>query len=550
MSIERKLPEELLANIISSTSPDTLPDLCRTSKTLNRLTTPYLYSDVTLGEEDFADSLALTPFACTIFTAPGIAPLVNSVVVNEWYGWREEEIQADATSEEAEWPKFGNEEAEKVLKRICAKQTISEAGTEELYKKVRYDKNMGAILVLLLASLPNVKRMEFSFGEAAGYSDFVSMLELVTARFRSVDHSPINATGYLASKDLSSSPSATFTTPVDVIVKGTSDKYPSNPDVLAAFFNLPNLRAIYAWRIGDSEMAEHKEGNACSRLKPKSCPVECIEVRFSKLHTDDLKFLLNAAVPGKLKTFNYEIGNCWAWVTLDQPEIIRSLEPHYETLECLGLSHELGFYPYEIESPDDKPFPVSFTPFKALTHLKVAPVFIWGDKGLMEITAAMIPEKREMLWKALPGSLEELWLAQADHSTSSKDGIAFKFVPDCLLPALEFVVQMKLQAFPKLQHLRIEFELRSWKSDWFDALVCLIKAAGAKGIHSTIIVNEWPDIVDDDNDGERRWGWNEDVQWGYCEQNQGEWRKWIVAAEEPDLGQVLRDAKAKLHSRM
>jgi hypothetical protein len=85
------------------------------------------------------------------------------------------------------------------------------------------------------------------------------------------------------------------------MVTGTSDKYPGDPDVLAAFFDLSNLHAIYAWRFGDSEMAAHQPDNACSLLQPRSCPVEYIEVRYSRLQKDDLEFLINATIPGKLK---------------------------------------------------------------------------------------------------------------------------------------------------------------------------------------------------------------------------------------------------------
>jgi hypothetical protein len=545
MSIERMLPEELLANIISSASPNTLPDLARTSKTLNRITTPYLYSNITLGGGDGdQDTFALVPFAYTIFTAPKVPFLVNSIVVNEWYASQEEECE-DATSDKTEWPVPEDQEVEKVLRKVCARYTCSDTETDELYKKVKSGRNEDAILVLLLASLPKVKRLDFSFAEADKYPVFVSVLELVTARFKSEDNLQLNSTEDIASSKPRSDPAIMFAAPVDIMIKGTSDKYPSNPDVLAAFFNLPNLHAIYAWRIGDSEMAEHEEENACSRLKPRSCPVEYIEVRFSKLHKDDLKFLMNATIPGKLKVFNYEIGGVWTWVTLKIPAIMESLEPHHDTLEYLGLSHESDFYPFDLDDPDDESHPVCFTPFKALKYLKVAPVFIWGDEGLEDITKTRRPENLEIFWKALPASLEDLWLTNAEQVTRSKDGAAGKFVPDCLLPALELIVQKKSEAFPNLRRLRIEFELKSWQSDFFETLAFLVKVANADGIQITVILDDWPGspIVEVE---ERNWGWNEDVQWGECFGNQGYRKKWINATEEPDLGQTLRDAKSRV----
>jgi hypothetical protein len=66
--------------------------------------------------------------------------------------------------------------------------------------------------------------------------------------------------------------------------------------------------------------------------------------------------------------------------------------------------------------------------------------------------------------------------------------------------------------------------LNAWKNDWYEALVSLLNAADAIGIHSTIILDRWPDVFDDISD-ERKWGWDEEVKWEDCEHNQVRGRK-------------------------
>jgi hypothetical protein len=544
-SIERKLPEELLANVISLTAKEFMPNLCLASKTLNRLTTPQLYSNITLGDEDNdGETIAVARFAYTIFSSPDYAPLVNSIIINEWYESQETEGE-DVTFNESEWPTSAKQETEMVLRRKCEECVVGKEEAEKLYQKIKSGRNEDAILALLLASLTNIRKLDFSFGEGDEHPEFVAMLEMLTSQRKSAGDPRLPAINGHETKKASSIPLTAFSTPVDIMVKGTSDKYPSHTDVLAVFFNLPNLRAIYAWRFGDSELNTHEEGNASSRLKPRSCPVEYIELRFSKLHTDDLRSLMSATIPGKLKTFNYETGGAWIWVALQHPEIMKTLEPHHDTLESLGLSHESDFYPYEMEDPDDKPYPVSFTSFKALKHLKVAPVFIWGHDFLQNIWKMMSPEKTEMLWKALPEAIEQLWVTEAENYS---DDAAIKLIPDCLLPALELVVEKKPHTFPKLSELRIQLPLMSWDNDWFDTLATLCTTADAKGIQTTVILHQLPTYFDDDGDNdnvERAWGWNEDVQWQEAFANQESPKRWIVAAEEADLGKMLKDLKAK-----
>jgi hypothetical protein len=50
--------------------------------------------------------------------------------------------------------------------------------------------------------------------------------------------------------------------------------------------------------------------------------------------------------------------------------------------------------------------------------------------------------------EALPVTLEDLWLARAKQRVPSSGDATAEFVPDCLLPALELVLQRRNEAFP------------------------------------------------------------------------------------------------------
>jgi hypothetical protein len=133
-----------------------------------------------------------------------------------------------------------------------------------------------------------------------------------------------------------------FSAPLNVLVKGSNDKYPNEAYNFAPFFNLPNLHAIYGWKLGENDNDDPIMFNSpFARLEPRSCAVEYIELRSSKLHRDYLSCILNATIPDKLKTFIYEVGYAWAWSAADHPSIMKILSAHHDRLEELCLSHEI-----------------------------------------------------------------------------------------------------------------------------------------------------------------------------------------------------------------
>jgi hypothetical protein len=525
LSLERQLPEELLDRIVSLVVPRVhLRNICLTSKTFNRLATPYLYSTITVGYGDRVDDKYqtwITSLAYLFFTTPSLAALVENVLVQNKWGQDEDNQDEDNPHpvDKISWPNLGTPGLESMLKQQCAKFSGNKRGADEIYAMIESGTNENAILALLLFSLPNMRRLDINFGWFDEHADFHKLIPLLSKRFELSDDQPH--------------------VPLDVIVKGEDDKYPNHPDQLTTMLHMPRLRAIYGWRMGDYDGGPDLVDGEFARLKPHGHHVKTIELRCSKLHKDNFRLLMDATVPGVLKTFNYEVGYAWAWVSVEHPAIMKGLAPHHNTLENLGLSHE-DFYPYQFDNDSEQPYPCSFVQFKALKRLKVAPVYIWGHEGFNKQHELAKPSTKEILWQALPESLEELWITRALMQElpsnlhpdaqicqpNDPGSDALRFEPACLLPALELVVQHKSDSLPKLSHLRIELPPLEWGDEWFDALSSLCATAIARGVQTTVILYNLGN--QSRTDSERGWGWNEEEDWGVCCHNQEDPKKLIL----------------------
>ena len=293
--------------------------------------------------------------------------------------------------------------------------------------------------------------------------------------------------------------------------------------------------------------------NPFATLQPRSCPVEYIELRRSQLHKDHFQLMMDATIPGKLKTFSYEIGDrSWSWCGTDHQAIMKSLQPHCESLEGLSLSYD-GAYLYHDKRIRDNPGLCSFKSFVALKRLRVAPLYIWSHRTLFR-QANMQRSAQEQLWSVLPENLEELWITRTHDQTrvGGHDG-DFPFASNCLLPALHDVVQNKWNAFPKLRLLRIEFPLLDWKDEWFDEIASICQLAAVGGIRTTVILCDMfyegsPFTI------ERPWGWNEDIEWESDVRWQPKATKgtnrecakvWIDATQREHLAAILKDMKVR-----
>jgi hypothetical protein len=112
-----------------------------------------------------------------------------------------------------------------------------------------------------------------------------------------------------------------------------------------------------------------------------------------------------------------------------------------------------------------------------------------------------------MLWKALPESLEELWLARAHQVHPPHDYTEAEWVPDCLLPALDYLLDHKTEAYPRLNHLIMEIPVSLWRNEWLDSLEAVCKRARASDIRN-IDIHVALNCGVGGTPVERAWGWN------------------------------------------
>ena len=559
-SVEQKLPTELLEQVLSFAPRDSLPSLCLTSRDFNRIATPFLYSGIDLKETHHLPALAYL-----MFTSPAHAALVESFIVPD--SW----ARTEGKSRDWSWPGLKDTEVQSVLKAKSAAFTSSEEEANELYGEISSGENEDAIMAVLLACLPKLRRLDFrvSTGKAPADSktvspvsrndhvDFRLLWPKIMNRLRSRCGSTKEAI-----RSVTSNPSQVVQLPavsdhIDIMVRftGPVHRYSNYTLHLANFFHLPNVRSIYGWRLGDMGDPPDLEDpkNPFATLQPRSCPVEYIELRRSQLHKDHFQLMMDATIPGKLKTFSYEIGDrSWSWCGTDHQAIMKSLQPHCESLEGLSLSYD-GAYLYHDKRIRDNPGLCSFKSFVALKRLRVAPLYIWSHRTLFR-QANMQRSAQEQLWSVLPENLEELWITRTHDQTrvGGHDG-DFPFASNCLLPALHDVVQNKWNAFPKLRLLRIEFPLLDWKDEWFDEIASICQLAAVGGIRTTVILCDMfyegsPFTI------ERPWGWNEDIEWESDVRWQPKATKgtnrecakvWIDATQREHLAAILKDMKVR-----
>jgi hypothetical protein len=520
--------------------------LAQCSKTLNRIATPHLYANVTFREayrECYEPAWPfLLPFAWLVFTSAQHAKYVRSLAVQ--VGGEEHPPVSVWDDRDAKRPWLacsrggkgdggggGEEEnaqmVKKVLKGVCAQHTVDEKDADELFELVKGGDKDIVVVALVVAHLHNLRTLDFCYGDIGGNETLMRVLDLIT-RGRS-------RRGVQSSQRDQPLP---FSAPLDIMVSGAEDKYPNEALHVAAFLNLPNIRSLYAWKAGDQNWTgDDSKDDAFFRLKPRSCAVEYMELRSSKLYHEHFHYLMNALIPQKLKTFIYEVGCTWAWVNVHHRKIMDSLAPHYDTLECLELSHE-DFYPYQFDNDAEEPLPVSFQGFKTLKKLKVAPVYIWGGDVLRKQNPNRDPANKHMLRNALPGTLEELWITRVDTVDRNT-----KYIANILIPALRLLVEHR-ESIPQLTQLYCTFCRKGQSLEWLNDLHSFSLFAKNHGITVRIrLMNDCMDI-----ETERRWGWDETVEWEECIHNPGNNCPSIALADQDDLWETLKGYRVEIKS--
>ncbi|KAI8931720.1 hypothetical protein NX059_011363 [Plenodomus lindquistii] len=139
------LPEELTSQILHYISDRrTLHSLTLVSATLNRLSTPHLYTHLTLHPHSLP---YLRPLAALLWRSPKHSACVRSISVRRAYG-----------GNLVPWPQ---DEGLDALIKTQIEQFVKEGDKEDWYERVREGADALPIASLLLRSLPGVRVMQF-----------------------------------------------------------------------------------------------------------------------------------------------------------------------------------------------------------------------------------------------------------------------------------------------------------------------------------------------------------------------------------------------------
>ncbi|OBT65336.1 hypothetical protein VE03_04626 [Pseudogymnoascus sp. 23342-1-I1] len=487
------LSVELLDNIFSFVHPPSaLCKLALVSWKFNSLATPHLYRHIFLDSDGPGGGFTrMLPFTFLMLRKPSIASLVRSFTFrgqfhNDDCIMIDPDSQCDYDDDEMRLPWPDHPERNGILRRVI--EEISQSEEEELEWQQellpRYAPNDAAIFPLLFISFPNLRRLDM---EICSFREEKEVFLERTFNRIVFSEPPFDV-------------KPVFTQLTDIMIIGNHDKYPTAYAFFAACCRLPAVKRLYGHRLG----AEHDWSQLSPIETGATCGIDTFELRDSKLHHIDLPVVFGAL--RSPHTIIYHTGNPWAWNPIRTPEILSAIAIHATSLRRLAIDHGED-YPFEDGySPDDNRDPISFVDFIALTHLRVAPVFLFGHEGLHDAPELGSADETAVLYRlrgALPQALESLYITNADFVFSDEFAhIAQAF--DALLRNKEWALHLRELVFEG------GFEDENSKQ----RAARVIRVAEEMGVDARAIA-----LSQYTNFRQRGWGWDEEVSFGECKHN-------------------------------
>jgi len=474
------LTEELLNRIVSFVSPhSSLWSLVLVSRTLNRLATPYLYETVNFkGASPDTGIRHLIPFAFLAFQKPYIASSVRSLSIRDTYGTPDQGLEPlnddDAQSETDEtedkneeshgrkgWP--NHPDRDQIIRSAIEGVGYTGGEVDRWFTALLEGDDEATILSILLPHLKKLRRLDLSQDWIGDEDDLVS-----TFRKASKREEPFNQ-------------GDSFTCLTDILVAGYGDKYPVSPIMLGACLGLPALRRLHGLKMGENEQDEATQ--TMIEIPKGSSSIEEIELRETKLYSEDLKLLLS--VPKALKTFIYDLGHSWAWYAVDTNDILEGLSHHTESLQSLVLDHP----DYAEEMDNDYYAPMEFSAFTKLGYLKASVLYL-GGSGNRDACS---------LKKTFPQSLKKLCVTYFGEGS---------YCP-LVMYELHQVLEQKEQYLPNLEELILEGQFKK-QPETLELAKDIMRCVSAKGVRVELVDDAYRRTW---SGSEQGWGVDEAIDW-------------------------------------
>jgi hypothetical protein len=200
------------------------------------------------------------------------------------------------------------------------------------------------------------------------------------------------------------------------------------------------------------------------------------------------------------------------WTELKSSAIQTALDCQKANLERLSLSHA-EYYPIMHDSGDEI-IPMSFSEFKALKQLRIAPIYLYGEESLQlqdgeatrsaaapHVSQEDIESTRGVLVDALPRQLETLTLVHCEDPSTL----------DRVIVSLHDLLICK--EFSRLRGVSIYGSKLERLNEKLEALKILPWAV--IGVRFIVKVKTATDYAGN-KFHPKRWGWDGEVEWGQC----------------------------------
>ncbi|PVH73173.1 hypothetical protein DL98DRAFT_58015 [Cadophora sp. DSE1049] len=489
------LSEELLVRVVSLTERSSLPSLALTSRTLNRLANPALYVNIDLkGAAADEGNKFLIPLTYHLLKNPDLASMVHSFSIRDVFSCEEDDLipldEGADTEYRKGWP-ADQEDLDTLLKRIVADVEDTEEEQEKLLNFLREGSDEGLIIAVLLSKLPDLRKLDIVGSMMSVEKGFLRFMQRVAKRETPFDRNPVLTK--LAEVLICVRYSSKILHPplsISDFMQGWDEKYPNSPDMIGAYMELPSIRRVHGYQLGNNDQETVTE--SLGALGTGTSPVEELELRQTQLYAADLDKILKSC--RNLKTFIYEVGHAWAWYTLRTSDIMNSMKAVEKTLEKLVFDH--SEYVGDAAEGHDELGAVSLASFEKLRYLKISAMFLGGFKQ----------EVKFDLRQTFPAALEELHVTYVGDPT---------YCPKWVPAALQEVMGRKEAVFPAMRKLTLQGAFLN-NGDRLDAIKPLVQRTRGKGLEVVILAEDGEDNRKWDEKGERGWGFSEEVEWKGC----------------------------------
>ncbi|MCJ1398489.1 hypothetical protein MMC11_001689 [Xylographa trunciseda] len=473
------LPAEIVRGIVSAVDSNaTLSNLARTSHALYDITIPFLYEHVDLYDQAFgmgSQFTELRPLASLLLRRPDLARLVHHFTMRDAFNTGD---HPSSTAVEEGKPNVC-QSVDDVFKNAIKIASHDEEEEKQWLEHMTWLDHNDAVLALLLPALPKLQSLDLMLKYGCTY--FEKMMRRASMRQKPFDTQP----GFLALED--------------VMHTFNDEKYGMSPEYISIFMRLPFIRGIFGHRVGSDEDVDGESSKILAALETASSTVSHLELKDCTVSESDLAHMLRA--PKALKTFIYEVG--WGFLSFCNVSFLaihEALAPQVRYLENLWLDYERSYSAYwDGETDSTTPMP-PFTHFEKLKVLKIAIVYIFGDKEFSSANQAdWNVSELHGLTGTLPRSLEALHLLHCDDN--------FELV----LLALEDMLKHKRRDVPGLSKLVLDWRIGKAEAHWHR--ICdITKLADDNDIETTMVITGGENSKLEDR-LERGWGMDGEISW-------------------------------------